>query len=153
MDSAAEERRMFTREIAQSLVGLIWRGHRRFSIRLLKHNLTSPQFAVLTYLNAHPSGCKMHELAEAILCSPPTMTGIVDRLEKAGLVTRQYDLAEDRRQAPVTLTAEGQSLQQEILLSLRKPARELFANFDNHELSTFADLLKKLLETMDGWEN
>lgn len=145
------DRRMLIRHIAQVLVRLNWLGHRRFAMRLLKHNLTPPQFGVLSYLIATPAGCQMHQLAEILVCNPATMTGIVDRMEKAGLVARQYD-GVDRRQVLVKSTEQGRVVGEEILLSMRQPAREIFADFDDAELATFAALLSKLVGKLECQE-
>ena len=40
---------------------------------------------------------------------PPTITGIVKRLEQSGLIERRHDL-EDRRQVKVYLTDEGRNI-------------------------------------------
>src|SRR5919198_2110041 len=55
----------------------------------------------------------MSALAEALHCDNSNITGIVDRLEAAGLAQRQPD-ERDRRVKAVVLTKEGERMQVEI---------------------------------------
>lgn len=72
-------------------------------------NLTAPQYQTLRLLWAK-DGQPLKDLAQMNGCTPPTMTGIVDTLEKNGLVTRQPNPA-DRRSLLVTLTEKGIALE------------------------------------------
>lgn len=72
-------------------------------------NLTPPQFQTLRLLWEHNSQ-PFKDLAASIGCTRPTMTGIVDTLEKNGLVTRQPN-PDDRRSLLVTLTEKGKTLE------------------------------------------
>ncbi len=51
----------------------------------------------------------MRELAAVLYCDPSNVTGIVDSLEKRGLIERQADPA-DRRVKLLVFTAEGRRL-------------------------------------------
>lgn len=72
-------------------------------------NLTPPQFQTLRLLWAQDSQ-PLKDLAEANGCTRPTMTGIVDTLEKNGLARRQPN-PDDRRSLLVTLTEKGRALE------------------------------------------
>ena len=71
--------------------------------------LTPSQFVVLSTL-WDGDGIPFKDLAAANWCTRPTMTGIVDTLEKKGLVTRQPN-PDDRRSLLVRLTDSGRALQ------------------------------------------
>ena len=71
--------------------------------------LTPSQFAVLSML-WDKDGLPFKDLATANWCTRPTMTGIVDTLEKKGLVIRQPH-PNDRRSLLVCLTDNGRALQ------------------------------------------
>jgi DNA-binding MarR family transcriptional regulator len=75
---------------------------------LLTANLTMPQFRVLLVL-ALRGGAAMHDLARTMGVSLATITGIVYRLNTAGLVTRRED-SRDRRVRWIELTPAGQNL-------------------------------------------
>ncbi|MGD9092124.1 MAG: MarR family transcriptional regulator [Anaerolineales bacterium] len=72
-------------------------------------DLTPPQFQTLRLLWDQDSQ-PFKDLAVSLGCTRPTMTGIVDTLEKKGLVSRQPN-PNDRRSLLVTLTERGASLE------------------------------------------
>lgn len=67
--------------------------------------LTGPQLLVLRQ-TSRLSGAPISALARAVDLSQPTVSGIIDRLEKRGLVRRARDTG-DRRIVLVTVTTEG----------------------------------------------
>lgn len=68
--------------------------------------LTTAQLRVLFLLRAEP-GVTSGELASRVSVTPPTITGVVDRLVRLGLVRREDD-ASDRRLVRNFLTSDGQ---------------------------------------------
>ena len=69
--------------------------------------LTLPQVAALRALEDVPEeGVTVVGLARRLETSPPTMTGIIDRLERAGLVTKERSVR-DRRKVQVRLSDLG----------------------------------------------
>ena len=71
--------------------------------------ITPPQYQTLCQLwerDRQP----LKDLAAANGCTRPTMTGIVDTLEKNGFVTRQPN-PDDRRSLLVTLSDKGKALE------------------------------------------
>ncbi|MES0362297.1 MAG: MarR family transcriptional regulator [Anaerolineales bacterium] len=72
-------------------------------------NLTPPQYQILRFLWEQDSQ-PFKDLADSNGCTRPTMTGIVDTLEKKGLVTRQPN-PDDRRSLLVTLSDKGKVLE------------------------------------------
>jgi DNA-binding MarR family transcriptional regulator len=75
---------------------------------MLTAHLTMPQFRVLLVL-ALRGAAAVHDLAEMMGVSLATITGIVDRLSAAELVTRRED-PRDRRVRRIELTPSGQAL-------------------------------------------
>jgi DNA-binding MarR family transcriptional regulator len=72
--------------------------------------LTPPQYSILGLLWER-DGRPLGELASACCCSPSTITGIVDTLEKKGLVARELN-PDDRRSFLVKLTEQGEAMQE-----------------------------------------
>lgn len=72
-------------------------------------DLTPPQYAVLNMLWER-DGRPFKEFAEALLCTRATITGIIDTLERKGLVVRKPNPG-DRRSLLATLTKAGWSIQ------------------------------------------
>ncbi|MEV3859090.1 MarR family transcriptional regulator [Streptomyces sp. NPDC050095] len=82
-----------------------------FTIAAASENLTASQGKALTVLRRGPAA--MRALADILTCDASNMTGIVDRLEKRGLVRREPS-STDRRVKNVVLTAEGERVTDEI---------------------------------------
>lgn len=82
-----------------------WLEQRRFAQLLNRFGLTIPQFQVLRSIG-RSTVLSMTDLADETLQCSATMTGIVDRLERMGLVTRSRD-DQDRRRMLVELTTAG----------------------------------------------
>jgi DNA-binding MarR family transcriptional regulator len=72
------------------------------------YELTWPQLAALRELERIGT-CPVGQLAAEMYIGAPTVTGIVDRLERDGLVKRFREEG-DRRKVLVGLTPEGKSL-------------------------------------------
>lgn len=81
----------------------------RHSRRLARiHGLTEPQAICLNAV--HRAGAlNPGQLARTVSLSPPTVTGILDRLERRGLIKRERT-ARDKRQVVVGLTDDGREL-------------------------------------------
>jgi DNA-binding MarR family transcriptional regulator len=109
-------------------------------------HLTPPQYFVLSLL-AERDGRPFKELAEALGCTPATVTGIVDTMEKKGLVARGPNPA-DRRSLLVNMTAKGQAL-----LKATPGLEKVFAGcccdvLPDREMRELGRLLKKLSDTL-----
>ncbi len=74
--------------------------------------LTPPQLHALLWLG-HDGPLAMGELARRVAVTEKTVTGLVDRLERDGLLRRDRDAA-DRRVVRVTLTRRGAAASREI---------------------------------------
>ena len=87
----------------------------------------------------------MADLAASLNCYPSNITGIVDRLESQGLVTRTPD-PDDRRVTVVSLSPAGvrkrKSLQADIY-----EASAPFGTLTSKEKSALRELLQRALET------
>jgi DNA-binding MarR family transcriptional regulator len=64
---------------------------------------TLPRFDLMSQLERAPQGLQMGELSRRMLVTGGNVTGIVDQLERAGLIVRTEDPA-DRRAYLVKLT-------------------------------------------------
>jgi DNA-binding MarR family transcriptional regulator len=76
-----------------------------FTVAAASENLTASQGKTLNVLRRGPAS--MSVLATTLTCDASNMTGIIDRLEKRGLVRREPS-SSDRRVKNVVLTAEGE---------------------------------------------
>jgi MarR family transcriptional regulator, organic hydroperoxide resistance regulator len=77
-----------------------------------ERGITLPQLRILFYLRAHPNSTT-NKLAKLLGLTAPTMSGLIDKLVRAGLVERKQH-PDDRRLLPIALTAEGEEIVGEI---------------------------------------
>lgn len=73
-----------------------------------QYGITGPQLWVLKTVFQN-GGLPLGELSQKMYLHPSTITGVVDRLEKKGYVSRDRD-QEDRRVVMVQLTPKGKRL-------------------------------------------
>jgi DNA-binding MarR family transcriptional regulator len=75
-----------------------------------QHDLTPPQWDVLCALaQADPGGMMLSEISQQLLVTGGNITGLVDRLEEAGLVKR-LPHPQDRRVVLAVLTERGEEV-------------------------------------------
>ncbi|MFJ5708329.1 MarR family winged helix-turn-helix transcriptional regulator [Streptomyces sp. NPDC093105] len=87
-----------------------------FTVAAASENLTASQGKALAVLRRGPA--PMRALAETMTCDASNITGIVDRLEKRGLVRREAGTS-DRRVKNVILTPEGERVADAIRAKMR----------------------------------
>lgn len=94
-------------------LGAISRKMTRYYNKILEaYGITISQAWVLFYLiNLESSNLK--DMAAALQLESPVVTGIVDRLVKEGLVTREED-PQDRRSLKISLTDKGRAVVKEV---------------------------------------
>ena len=104
--------------------------------------LTPPQIHTLLSLG-HDGGLAMGELARRGGITEKTMTGIVDRLEAAGLVQRERDPA-DRRLVRVRLTEPGRGTCSTIESHIKARMRGFFALLGRDDRCALRRILENL---------
>lgn len=145
----------------EAFLHLLRTGDEAFAVtdgNLSEHSISHGRFGVLMLLwrSTQPSADKMAgavdcecgprtpaELAEAAGVTRATMTGLVDTLERDGLVKREPDPA-DRRTISVRLTAKGEKFLGEFLPGHFKLISELMAPLSESERKTLVRLLGKI---------
>jgi len=75
------------------------------------------QAAVLVYLGYH-DGCTLTELSEGTGRRNAAITGLVDRMEAADLISRKRSYG-DRRQRTVELTDKGWAVREDVMADFR----------------------------------
>lgn len=119
---------------------------------LAEHNLSQGRFMVLMLLFDKMRGCPHPrtpaELADLSHVTRATMTGLIDTLERDGLVTREPDRS-DRRMMSVALTEKGRALLERVLPTNFKRMAELVKPLDEAERKLLTQLLAKLLRQPD----
>ncbi len=110
---------------------------------LAGHELSQRRFFVLILLARNPEGLQVSQLAKGTGVSGATMTGVVDGLVKAGLVTRETR-DEDRRAFQVRITAAGTELLDRVLPQHYRRVSRIMTPLDDTEREQLRQLLGKL---------
>jgi DNA-binding MarR family transcriptional regulator len=113
----------------------------RFSRLFRLYGLTPSQYNILRILRGEDAPLPILEIASRTITVVPGITGLIDRLEKEGFVTRER-CAKDRRVFYVALTNKGHST----LSALDEPLGGLHENLIGH--LTKAEL-KELIRLLD----
>lgn len=133
-------------DIEKSVGFLLAKAYQRacaiFKEEFDSHDLTPQQFGLLAFLWTE-DGLSQAELSTRSQIDRTTMGGIIDRLEKEGLVERRNHPA-DRRAYQVYLTAKGKSLEEELCAVANRVQNKVNAPLTADEQATLIRLLGKL---------
>jgi len=117
-----------------------------FQSRLERHGLSDGKLVILMLLRHAPSNTLTpSELAERCEVTRGTITGLLDGLERAGLVERKNH-PDDRRMLTIQLTAQGLAFIDEILPRHFQRFGEMIkrADLTKDEQQQFMTILKKI---------
>ena len=113
--------------------------------------ITVPQLLALCRL-AELKGCTMHELARAIGMKASTATGLVDRMEKHGLV-RRLGSSTDRRVVLVSITSKGRRVMAQLDAEKRKFTMKMFAQISGNERMAYLGIMEKIAAMLSAEDN
>jgi DNA-binding MarR family transcriptional regulator len=109
--------------------------------------ISGSQWGVLRNLHraeeAGESGLRLTDLSQRLLIRPPSVTGVVDRLEEAGLVLRTA-VPGDLRAKRVALTEAGRSLVERVLTVHARQIARVMAGLSVDEQLELNRLLTQL---------
>jgi DNA-binding MarR family transcriptional regulator len=95
------------------------------------------------------AGLRLTDLGERLLVRPPSVTGVVDRLEKVGLVARD-GVPEDLRAKQVVLTDKGRRILERVLAAHQEQLDAVMSGLAREEQAELHRLLGKLGRHLDG---
>lgn len=110
-------------------------------------HLTGPQGMLIGIL-AHHGKMKISDLSEKLALSNSTVSGIIDRLEKQGMVERIRS-EEDRRVVYVSVTPEFKKSTREHFCEVEKSFEDMMNKADPEELDTILHGLETLKKVID----
>lgn len=124
--------------------------HQVVSKQAEKEGTTDIQFYVLSALRRNPE-LGMSELAELLHLGNSTLSGVIDRMEKSGLVDRRRSAA-DRRAITLHLTKEGEAAEERISLLYNEAISRLdvIPEADLDHLMETLRLIISLIEEKEG---
>lgn len=111
-------------------------------------DITPPQFSALLYLMDEPDGyLTIGDLCKKMALAYSTVTDLVDRMEKGGLVERERDL-QDRRVVRVKMKERGQEVINQVIESRRRFLAGILEHVTDEEKEALVQSLTKLHNLM-----
>lgn len=117
--------------------------------RLAPHGLSEGRFIVLFLLHGAGGTLPPHELAERAGVTRATISGLLDGLQRDGLLQRRND-AEDGRRLQIVLTARGKRLAGDLFDQHTQWIGGLFNGLDSREQVQLSLLLEKVWRHTDA---
>jgi len=111
-----------------------------------RHGLSEGRLAMMFRLRKQGE-VALNDLAEGLNVSPRNVTGLVDNLERSGLVERVPDLV-DRRSVRARLTPAGLELIDSIWEEAMAHQTPALNGFSSEELGLFRHLLLRVVENI-----
>lgn len=125
----------------------IFRTNDRLAIdidRLLRaFDLTQSQYNVLRILRGEGKPLSCAQIGSRTITIVPALTGLIDRLEAAGLILRERS-AEDRRVIYIAITEKALGLLAKVDPPLKDLHRRLLGHLSGVELTQLSHLLEKI---------
>ncbi|AZQ40009.1 MarR family transcriptional regulator [Streptomyces cyaneochromogenes] len=126
-------------ELVESLIGVFMEVDGQFSTASRQLGLTPQQAQMLCFAqHLQPS---LGELATLLHCDKTNITGLVDRLQRRGLLTRQPD-PDDRRMTRVHLTPEGERVTSQFQQAIHTALTTRFSSWPAVQRDSLVRLLQ-----------
>lgn len=120
------------------------RGWATLREEIEQYDLTPPQFALLSFL-WQQDGLTQVELSEKGQVDRSTTGGLIDRLERDGLLERRQH-PQDRRAYKIYLTERGKSMEDTLSACAERSLKRFTAGLNEGELNE----LRRMLEILRG---
>ncbi len=115
---------------------------------LLRIDLSVAELRILRLLREQGSS-PMNRFCAVTMLSQPSITGLVDKLEKRGLVERVRS-REDRREVLIAITAKGNQTYSTGMDLHRQFVEKALSALETDEAQSLVSLLKKLADASDA---
>jgi DNA-binding MarR family transcriptional regulator len=124
---------------------------------LSRFGISGSQWGVLLTLHRAEQdekqpGLRLTDLGDRLLVRPPSVTGVVDRLDRLGLLKREPS-HDDARAKVVSLTPAGRELAQRVFAAMPEHVESILTDLsaaDRQELRRLLELVAGRLEVLPG---
>ncbi|MEN8254559.1 MAG: TolC family protein [Verrucomicrobiota bacterium] len=134
----------FVDYMSEALPELISSIMREDTSAVSKGRVSVPQFWALHYI-AQKEGLTVNELATALHRGKSSTSGLLQRLEKSGLVKRTHSES-DRRVVHIALTAKGRKLTEQLVVNRKQGIRKTYGSLTAPERARHMQMLEKILK-------
>lgn len=115
---------------------------RYYNQKLQSYGITIAQCWVLLFLSSN-NNSNLKDIATALQLDSPVVTGIIDRLVKEELVTREED-PNDRRSLIINLTSRGSEIVEEVFAVVTEYNGRIKSIVESQEVYSFEKALAAL---------
>ncbi len=129
-------------QVLEAIIYLYTESRRLTKELARRADLTGPQLTVVKILE-QIGDMSLSELSERIRAQNSTVTGIIDRMERENLVSRERS-KEDRRVVYIKLTAKGRRLAEEIPVEPMEIFRGALESLSASEVRDLVKILGKV---------
>lgn len=123
--------------------------YRQHAFRAFSEIGVHPGQAACLFALRGEEGLSQRELARRLFVSAPTVTGIVQKMERADLVERRPD-PHDQRLMRIRLSERGREVAAALAETFASQAESMFAGITPEELAELARLLARVGENLAG---
>ncbi len=110
-----------------------------------RENLTVTQLRLLGHL-AEREGLSNAELSERLYVTRPSVSALLERLERGGFIRREVS-PNDRRGISIWLEPRGRAAVQSLREELREYTAKLMQDISDADVETFRDTLERFVES------
>lgn len=136
----------FDESIGYWLTVTTQRYHRAFNDELEPYGITFRQSQVLCWL-ALDGDLSQAELAAKMMIEPPTLVGILDRMERDGLIVRRV-CTTDRRRKLISATGKSKPVWEKIVICAKRIRARATAGMSDRQQATLKKLLGRVHENL-----
>lgn len=147
-DCAAPPGRFIDGYLSYLLARASYSVYREFHTQVQAAGLGSLEWRLLATLS-DGDGLTIGELAREILAQQPTLTKLVQRMEKAGWVRRGADPA-DARRTLVFVTRQGRDTVAALLAQAKTHEDTLLQGFSTRDITALKKILRTLIQRGDA---
>lgn len=119
-----------------------------FSERLAEFGVTPGQYGILNCIWSQGSATPK-EIAQKLHLENSTVSGMLDKLQKGGMVTRILD-PNDRRSIRVEATEAGNAIREDVLRAVDELNQTVLAPFTAQQRQQLLELLRRLCGPSEG---
>jgi DNA-binding MarR family transcriptional regulator len=131
-----------SRRMAALLPAIIREFTKRETHAFARGQISVPQMLILEFLQQRPSSM-MSDLASSLSITTSAVTGLIDRMERSGLVRRVRD-PRDRRVIHIEATLKGRSVIREVLRQKEENFRRVLERLPAAQRRSYLQLLEDI---------
>jgi len=141
-----------TKQIAKEITALEQVFLRHIYHSILKNIDVPPSQLVALVAVCERKRCCFSDVSRLMHVSNPTVTGLIDRLEKSGYVKR-VPCKCDRRVTNITPTKKGEAMAKTFLKNVQKKWESLITKLPNKDQENWLRIFKNIIEGLENEES